>query len=85
MHQSLALRTLGTLAVRQSFRPLAGSISAVHGRGELIVAILNKDTPPFVQEKDGELVGVDIDLVKKIAEALRVSLRFDRFPIAMSS
>lgn len=56
----------------------APDIARIRNRGELIVAILNKDTPPFVQEKDGELVGVDIDLVKKIAEALRVSLHFDR-------
>jgi ABC-type amino acid transport substrate-binding protein len=56
----------------------ARDIARIRSRGELIVAILNKDTPPFVQEKDGELGGVDIDLVRKVAEALKVSLRFDR-------
>jgi ABC-type amino acid transport substrate-binding protein len=59
-------------------RLLAPDIARIVLRGELIVAILNKDTPPFVHEKDGVLSGVDIDLIRKIAKELMVPVRFDR-------
>jgi ABC-type amino acid transport substrate-binding protein len=59
-------------------RLLAPDIARIVLRGELIVALLNKDTPPFVHEKDGVLSGVDIDLIRKIAKELMVPVRFDR-------
>ena len=59
-------------------RLLAPDIARIVMRGELIVALLNKDTPPFVYEKNGVLRGVDIDLVQKVAKELHVSIRFDR-------
>lgn len=59
-------------------RMLAPDIARIVTRGELIVALLNKDTPPFVYEKAGVLYGVDIELVQQVAQALQVPIRFDR-------
>lgn len=59
-------------------RLLAPDIARIVTRGELIVALLNKDTPPFVYEKKGVLQGVDIELVQQVATELKVPIRFDR-------
>jgi polar amino acid transport system substrate-binding protein len=59
-------------------RLLAPDIARIVTRGELIVALLNKDTPPFVHEKNGVLGGVDIELVQQVAQELKVPIRFDR-------
>ena len=59
-------------------RVLAPDIASIVKRGELIVAILSKDTPPFVYEKDGVLAGVDIDLIRQVGYELKVPVRFDR-------
>jgi polar amino acid transport system substrate-binding protein len=59
-------------------RLLAPDIARIVIRGELIVALLNKDTPPFVHQKNGVLHGVDIDLVQQVAQELKVPIRFDR-------
>lgn len=59
-------------------RMVAPDIARIVKKGELVVALLNKDTPPFVYVKEGELRGVDIDLVRKVAEGLNVPIRFDR-------
>ena len=62
-------------------RMLAPDIAHIVNRGELIVAILHKDTPPFVYEKDGILFGVDIDLIRQVGSELKVPVRFDRSSI----
>lgn len=59
-------------------RLMAPDIARIVLRGELIVAVLSKDTPPFVFVKNGELSGVDIDLVQQVATELKVPIRFDR-------
>lgn len=59
-------------------RMVAPDIARIVLRGELIVAILDKNTPPFVYEKDGILKGVDIELVRRVASELKVPVRFDR-------
>ena len=59
-------------------RMLAPDIARIVNRGELVVAILAQDTPPFVYEKEGDLRGVDIDLVREIGKQLKVPVRFDR-------
>ena len=46
--------------------------------GELVVAMLGVDTPPFFHEKNGELVGLEVDLAKSIAKELGVNVRFNR-------
>jgi ABC-type amino acid transport substrate-binding protein len=59
-------------------RMLAPDIARIINRGELIVAVLERDTPPFVYQKNGELVGVDIALVRQVSSELKVPIRFDR-------
>ena len=59
-------------------RMLAPDIARIVNRGVLIVAILSKDTPPFVYEKGGVLEGVDIDLIRQVGYELKVPVRFDR-------
>lgn len=59
-------------------RLVVPEIARIIDRGELIVAVLEKDTPPFVYVSNGELVGADIDIVRRVAAALQVSVRFDR-------
>jgi ABC-type amino acid transport substrate-binding protein len=59
-------------------RMLAPDIARIIIRGELVVALHKNNTPPFVDEKDGKLVGVDIDLVQRVGRELKVPVRFDR-------
>lgn len=59
-------------------RLIASDIARIIARGELVVAILATDTPPFVHQKGGKLVGVDIELVEEVAKELKVPVRYDR-------
>lgn len=59
-------------------RILAPDIARIVNRGELIVAMLGVDSPPFFYTRDGELVGLEVDLAKAIAKELKVTVRFDR-------
>jgi len=59
-------------------RSLAPGIARIVNRGELVVAMLGVDTPPFFHVKNGELVGLEVDLAKAIAKELKVNVRFDR-------
>jgi ABC-type amino acid transport substrate-binding protein len=47
-------------------------------RGELVVAVLGVDQPPFFQQQNGQLVGIDIDIAKELANKLGVKVRFNR-------
>lgn len=57
---------------------LAPDITRIKQRGELVIAMLATDTPPFFYEKNGELVGLEVDLAKSIAKALNVEVRLNR-------
>ncbi len=59
-------------------RVLAPDIARIVGRGELVVAMLGVDTPPFFYEKNGELVGLEVDLARAMAKELGVNVRFNR-------
>lgn len=59
-------------------RLLAPDIARIVNRGELIVAMLGVDSPPFFYVKNNELVGLEVDLAKAIAKELKVTVRFDR-------
>jgi len=59
-------------------RMLAPDIARVVSQGELVVAMLAIDNPPFFSVKNGVLVGTDVDLARRIAAALAVPVRFDR-------
>lgn len=59
-------------------RLLAPDIARIVNRGELIVAMLGVDSQPFFYMRDGQLVGLEVDLAKAIAKELKVTVRFDR-------
>lgn len=51
----------------------------IYDRGALIVGLYFKDDPPyFMEDEEGELYGVDIELAKGIAKELNVEVRFCR-------
>ncbi|MFL9902089.1 ABC transporter substrate-binding protein [Paraburkholderia fungorum] len=59
-------------------RLLAPEFARIVGRGELVVAVLGVDQPPFFEEHDGKLSGLDISLADDIAKKLGVKVRFNR-------
>ncbi len=75
---ALAMSPVPGLVKVPDGRLLAPDIARVVNRGELVVAMLGVDTPPFFYEKKGELVGLEVDLAKAIAKELGVNVRFNR-------
>jgi ABC-type amino acid transport substrate-binding protein len=59
---------------------VAPDIARVMQRGELVVAMLGIDSPPFFEMKDGRLVGTDVRMAQQLAAELKVPLRVDRSP-----
>lgn len=59
-------------------RLVAPEIARIIARGELIVAVMSRDTVPFVYEMNGKLMGVDIELAQQVSAELKVPIRFDR-------
>jgi polar amino acid transport system substrate-binding protein len=56
-----------------------GVIGQIQQRGELLVALLDRDIPPFfMRDAQGELYGLDVQLARGIAERLGVNVRFNR-------
>lgn len=54
-------------------------VQAIINRGKLIVAMYSQDTPPFYyKDKNNELTGVDVVLIKGFADLLGVTVEFDR-------
>ncbi len=55
-------------------------IQKIVNRGELVVAMLGVDSPPFffLNKENGELHGLDVKLANDIADKLGVKLRLDR-------
>jgi polar amino acid transport system substrate-binding protein len=56
----------------------APDIRRILARGELIVALPNRDQPPFFYEKNGNLEGIDVDLVRGLAHEFQLGIRFHR-------
>lgn len=59
-------------------RMLAPDIARIVNQGELVVAMLATDTPPFFSVQNGVLAGTDVDLVQLVGRELGVPVRFDR-------
>ncbi|MDE1180915.1 ABC transporter substrate-binding protein [Paraburkholderia sp.] len=59
-------------------RMLTPEFARIAARGELVVAVLGVDQPPFFQEVNGKLTGIDIDIAKELAAKLGVKVRFNR-------
>ena len=60
-------------------RFLAPDIARIVNRGELVVAMLNVDNPPFFYtDKKGQWIGLDVSLAADLAKAMGVKLRINR-------
>ena len=74
-----ALPTTSTGLVKMpDGRLLTPEFARIVARGELVVAVLGVDQPPFFQQQNGQLVGIDIDIAKELAAKLGVKARFNR-------
>lgn len=47
-------------------------------RGYIVVAMPSTDSPPFFFERDGQMMGIDIELVNGLAKDLGVEVRYNR-------
>ena len=66
-------------AQEESAIPLHPAIQRILDKGELVVALVNRQAPPFFYKKpSGELVGFDIQFAKDLAQDLGVKLRFNQ-------
>ena len=75
----LAGLALGAGLHAQPLQPSAsGEIKTIVDRGQLIVAMPAFDSPPFFFERNGTLMGLDVELARRIAAALGVEARFRR-------
>ncbi len=54
-----------------------GEIERIQAKGEISVS-LNRGYPPFAMEKDGKLLGLDVDLAHLLADYLDVNVKFIR-------
>lgn len=70
----------GRLVKMADGRLLAPDIARIVNRGEVVVAMLDKDNPPFFSVQGGKLVGTDVEMAKRVARDLGVNVRFDRSP-----
>jgi polar amino acid transport system substrate-binding protein len=59
-------------------RLLAPEFARIVSRGELVVAVLGVDQPPFFEQHEGVLSGIDIDIAKELAAKLGVKVSFNR-------
>jgi ABC-type amino acid transport substrate-binding protein len=59
-------------------RLLAPEFARILNRGELVVAMLGVDQPPFFETRDGRLQGVDVEIADELAAKLGVKVRFNR-------
>lgn len=62
-----------------AMRPSVDTVAQIRRRGELRVG-LALFTPWSIRKKDGELIGYEIDLARKMAEDLGVKVRFAPVP-----
>jgi ABC-type amino acid transport substrate-binding protein len=66
-------------------RLVASDLAPIIARGELVVAMLGVDSPPFFYQKDGKLVGIEVDLAEDLGRALGVKVRYDRSPMTFDA
>lgn len=59
-------------------RNLAPDIARIVNRGELVIAMLGVDSPPFFAAKGDTVEGLEVDLANAIAKELKVAVRFER-------
>jgi polar amino acid transport system substrate-binding protein len=59
-------------------RWLAPDIARIVDRKTLVVAMLGADMPPFFQQKDGLLAGLEVEIARALGKELKVDVLFDR-------
>jgi polar amino acid transport system substrate-binding protein len=64
---------------------VAKDIARILARGELVVAMLGTDSPPFFYERDQRLQGIDVTMAQDIGAALGVPVRIDRSPASFNA
>jgi polar amino acid transport system substrate-binding protein len=84
MHQRLRLLTIVSvivllIAVNASAGPALDRILA---RGQLLVGLTGQQPPMNATAKDGELIGMDIDMASALAAGLGVEVKFISMPFA---
>ncbi len=78
---SLMLVNLSSVQAKEesSRNQPANEIQEIIKGGKLVVAMYSKDAPPFYYvNKNNQLVGLDVTLIKGFAELLGVQVEFDR-------
>lgn len=73
----LALTPTGLVRMPDG-RLLAPEFARIVTRGELVVAMLGVDQPPFFETRNGRLQGIDVDIADELAAKLGVKVRFNR-------
>ena len=69
------------LVIAENYSNLPPDIRAIKERGYIIVSMYYKDVIPFMfHDQDGNFIGHEVELAKKIAETLEVGYQFDRSP-----
>lgn len=76
--EAALVRTATGLIQMPNGRLLAPEFARIASRGEIVVAVLGVDQPPFFQQNGNELTGFDIDLAHEMAKKLGVKVRFNR-------
>ena len=67
------------VATRIASADSAGDIRRIEKRGEITVAMISEETPPFIfHDSKGELRGIDVEMARQIGEQLKVAVRIDR-------
>jgi ABC-type amino acid transport substrate-binding protein len=75
---SAVVKATGTTTAATTVSALAPDIHRIKQSGELVIAMLATDLPPFFYEKNGQLLGLEVELARTIAKALNVEVRFNR-------
>ncbi|MCH2171949.1 transporter substrate-binding domain-containing protein [Myxococcota bacterium] len=64
----------------QAGQPSPGRLPEILDRGELLVAV-SGDLPPLnMKNKTGEIIGLEIDLIQSLADAMGIEVRFIQTP-----
>ncbi len=77
------------LSACQSLSPASGPadqntspLHAIIQRGEIRVAITAEQAPLNMKNKEGELIGLDIDIVEALADAMGLDVRYEIMPFS---
>lgn len=76
----LALALLAGCAAPAHEPTASGALARIQARGELVVGTAGSMPPLNMTTKRGEVIGLDVDLARAMAEALNVKLRLAVMP-----